>query len=163
MNLPGFKAEASIYATRRHYCAGADFFADNGCVYPAQQACPPECVQVCEKGCRADGLSQGFCAQLCQRDCGAYSSGQTVSCGPCVNSVQTCTVCGGGTVTRSCGGVSCGDTVCPMNYQCCDGNTCCPSDATCCHDGHGCCPAGQHCESVSWLGLYYCLPNWVPL
>jgi hypothetical protein len=148
MKFPGFNAEASVYTTTRHYYAGMATVADSGSVYAAaQQACPPWCVEACEHGCRADGLSQGACATLCYRDCSAYGGGQPVSCGPCVDNVQTCTLCGGATATRSCGSVSCGNGSCPWNYQCCDGNSCCPPDAKYCHDGHGCCDAGQECGS----------------
>ncbi len=158
MKLPGFNAEASIYTSARRYYAGTATVAVNGRVYPAQQKCPPECVEACEHACRADGLSPGTCGALCYRDCGAYGSGR---CGPCVDNVQTCWACGRGTYTVSCESVPCGSGSCPPNDQCCDGTTCCPADATCCHDGHGCCPAGQQCGSIGFLGLYYCVPNWL--
>jgi len=103
MKLPGFTAEASVYITARHYYAGTASVADYGGVYPAQQTCPPWCVGICEHACRTDGESQAVCTKLCQYDCGAYGTGAVVSCGSCVNNVQTCTLCGGDTVTRSCG------------------------------------------------------------
>ena len=159
MKLPGFNGEASVYTSARHYYAGTATVADNGSVYPAQQTCPPWCVEACEHGCRADGLSQNFCAKLCQSDCGAYGTAKPVSCGACVDNMQACTLCGGAQVTRGCGSLPCGDGFCPLSDQCCDGNTCCPADAICCHDGHGCCPAGQQCGS--FLGVYYCVPNWL--
>jgi hypothetical protein len=161
MKLPGFNAEASVYTTTRRYYAGMATAAGSGVAAAAQKDCPPRCIEACEHGCRADGLSPGDCGSLCQRDCSAYTAGQLLGCGPCVDNVQTCTVCGGGQTTIACGSVPCGNGSCPLPNQCCDGNTCCPADATCCHDGHGCCPAGQQCRSVSAFGLYYCIPNWL--
>jgi hypothetical protein len=162
MELPGFNAEASVYATTRHYYAGMATVADDGSVHAAaEEVCPPRCVEICEHGCRADGLPPGTCGALCARDCNAYGDGLPLSCGPCVDNLQTCTVCGGGKVTVGCGFVSCGNESCPWNYQCCDGNACCPPDANCCHDGHGCCPAGSQCGSIGAVGLYYCIPSWL--
>lgn len=159
MRLPQFTAEASIYAPTRHYYAGMAAVAGSGVVAAAHKDCPPECIEDCVHGCRADGLSAGTCGALCEYDCNAYTSGKLLGCGPCVNNTQTCTVCGGGQTTIACGSVPCGDGLCPVPNQCCDGNTCCPPDANCCHDGHGCCPAGQQCGN--FLGVYYCIPNWL--
>lgn len=161
MKLPGFNAEASVYASTRHYYAGMATVADNGSVHAAAESCPPQCIEACEHGCRADGLSAGDCGALCSRECGAYAGGVTKSCGPCVDNIQTCTTCAGGTYPQGCGFVTCGSGSCPYNYQCCDGNACCPPGATCCHDGQGCCPAGSQCGSISTLGLYYCVPDWL--
>jgi hypothetical protein len=180
MRLPGLTAESSLYRSTGRYhvtwsggsnapvsasitmvnrSQGVRPVPNSSAIPAAQQACPPSCVATCEHGCRADGLSPGSCATLCERDCSAYSSGQTVSCGPCVNNSQTCTLCGGATVTRGCGLVSCGSGACPFNFQCCDGTTCCPQDAQCCGDGHGCCAAGQEC--ASFLGAYFCIPSFL--
>jgi hypothetical protein len=161
MKLPGFSAEVSLYTTARHYYAGMAIAEGRGVVSAAQKFCPPSCIQACEHACRADGLSAGACATLCNRDCNAYTSGQILGCGPCVNNIQTCTVCGGGQTTRACGSVQCGAGSCPLPNQCCDGNTCCPSNATCCHDGHGCCAAGQDCVSIPEIGYYDCVPSWL--
>ena len=159
MNLPGFNAEASVYTTTRRYYAGTASVADYGSVYPAQQTCPTWCVAACEGGCRGDGLSQKYCAKLCQYDCGAYGTGTPVSCGPCVGNLQTCTLCGGDTVTRGCSGTSvvcapgltnCGGTCKNLSFDssncggcgirctsgiCCEGacgGTLCPDGMTCC-------------------------------
>jgi|SRR5215472_1854955 len=157
MRPPGFDAEASVYRTRAWYYMGVSSVGDVG-LHLAQQNCPPRCVQECIQGCRADGLSQTSCQRLCQRDCGAYGGGEPVSCGPCVNHAQTCTLCGGAVISRTCGGLPCGNGFCPQGTQCCDG-LCCAADAKCCHDGHGCCDADQECAST--LGVHYCIPDWL--
>jgi hypothetical protein len=169
MNLPGFNAEASVYSTSVGYYMGRSPVQDSRSIYPAQQNyCPPWCIQDCLKGCLADGLSQKSCNELCQSDCGAYGSGRPVSCGPCVEGVQTCILCGGATTDISCGPLNCGDHFCPPgdvccgpgccpadNPQCCDGHTCCPADAQCCHDGHGCCPwYAPNCANI--FGWHFC-------
>jgi hypothetical protein len=161
MNMPGFHAEASVYRTRAPYYGGATRVQDSRSIYPAQQDfCPPWCMYNCMHGCRADGLSESQCGELCSLDCGAYGTGKPLSCGPCVNNVQTCTYCGGYTDTRSCGLVSCGGQLCSPGAQCCGPHCCppfcCPPGTHCCSDGHGCCPQGQVCASV--FGWRFCLP-----
>ena len=72
MSVPGFNADASAYRTsRRYYMRGATA-ESSGALFPAQQACPPQCIRRCEAGCRADGNSQSFCQNLCRLDCEAY-------------------------------------------------------------------------------------------
>jgi hypothetical protein len=159
MNVPGFNAEASAYKTKAAYYAGRAAAPSNPNIYPAATAlCPPRCVDACEHGCRADGLSAGSCASLCAKECNAYTAGIILSCGPCVNNTQTCVTCGGGTTTVACGGIPCGGGSCPLDAQCCDG-LCCGKSDVCCGDGHGCCAQGQTCEST--FGIYYCVPNWL--
>jgi hypothetical protein len=176
MRLPGLTAESSLYQsagryrttwsggsetqvsaslTRARSGMGVARARNNGANDPAIDLCPPKCVGACEEGCRADGLSPGSCATLCERECAAYSAGIVLSCGPCVDNRQSCIYCGGVTGSVGCGSVSCGSGSCPWNTQCCDGNMCCPLDAACCHDGHGCCAAGWECASV--LGVYFCI------
>jgi hypothetical protein len=162
MNLPGFSAEASVYKTSgRYYIAWAATGARGG-IEPAQQFCPPWCIQDCIAGCRADGNSPGFCGGLCSRECNAYGSGKPASCGPCVQNVQTCILCGGVTTTRSCDLAVCGNTVCSPGAQCCGPHccppTCCPAGTQCCSDGDGCCADGSIC--ASFLGIKFCLP-WI--
>jgi|ERR1700741_3398324 hypothetical protein len=99
MNIPGFTAEASVWRTIGRYEMGGATVQDDGTVHPAQQACPPRCIQECEFGCQRDGLSKSFCEKLCQSDCTAYGSGNPLQCSPCT---QTCTYCGGVTSTRNC-------------------------------------------------------------
>ncbi len=170
MKLPGFNAEASVYTTTRHYYAGTASVADYGGVYPAQQVCPPWCVAACKGGCRGDGLSQTYCAKLCQYDCGAYGTGTPVSCGPCVGNLQTCTLCGGDSVTRGCtslvcdpGLTNCGGTCAdltsnPSNCGAC-GNSCATGfccDGTCGTDCGGgiCCQGGVCCNTA--IGIFCC-------
>jgi hypothetical protein len=163
MHLPGFAAEASVYTTKLHYSTRMAAVVDARGVYAALVACPSKCVDACIQACKRDGNSAGFCGGLCQKDCSAYTAGLMLGCGPCVNNSQTCTVCGGGTVTISCGLASCGNQVCKPGEKCCFGLGCCPQDANCCSDGQGCCPSGQKCESIDYLfgTWYFCLPDWL--
>jgi hypothetical protein len=160
MKMPGFTAEASVYrATGRYYMGGAPIQSDGSIYLALQSFCPPKCISACEQGCRADGLSSGFCARLCNFDCSAYSS-IPISCGPCVNGVRTCILCGIGPVTETC--VTC--EVCPDGSckEQCPGGTC-PCGASCCPDGDGCCRSGWYCVSCPWwLGGNFCSPIPVP-
>jgi len=64
----------------------------------------------CADGCSvADSGGVPFCVKLCSQDYSAYGSGEPVSCGPCVQNVQTC-ICA--TTTRSCDLAVCGNNVC---------------------------------------------------
>ena len=168
MRLPDFTAEASLYKadgayrTAGHYYMSGTSMQDRSGVHPAaQDYCPASCIRDCEKACHADGNSQGFCATLCNSDCNAYTSGRPLSCGPCVDNVQTCTYCGGVTSTTSCGLLTCGNETCSPGAQCCGPHccppTCCPENTQCCSDGHDCCPDGQLCGS--FLGWYFCIPT----
>jgi hypothetical protein len=160
MSVPGFNAEASVYRTSLRYYTGGTHVLNSGSISPAQQFCPPSCIETCERGCRADGLSQSFCTRLCHLDCSAYGTGEPVSCGPCVDNVQTCILCGGESTTRSCDLVQCGGELCSPGAQCCGPHccppTCCPDGAHCCSDGDGCCPDGSLCASV--FGFRFCIP-----
>ncbi len=160
MNMPGFNAEASIYRTPGHYYMAPTAIYKNGSVQPAQQNCPPWCIQDCIAGCQADGLSKTRCTMLCNQDCSAYGTGRPISCGPCIQNVQTCILCGGATTTRSCGLAVCGNQVCSPGAQCCGPHCCpplcCPADTHCCSDGDGCCPDGSLC--ASFFGIHFCLP-----
>jgi hypothetical protein len=165
MKLPGFNAAASVYTTTRHYYAGMASVVDYGGVYPAQQACPSWCVDGCEHACRTDGGSQKTCAKLCQYDCGAYGTGTPVSCGPCVGNLQTCTLCGGDTVTRGCTSVVCGPGLTNCGGTCADldngpvfcgacGSKCLAGTFCCLgtKPGGGCCPNGASCVDVPLMG-----------
>jgi len=160
MGVPGFNAEASVYRTSVCYYTGGTYVLNIGSISSAQQFCPPSCIETCEHGCRADGLSKSFCARLCSSDCSAYGTGEPVSCGPCVNNLQTCILCGGGTTTLSCNLVHCGGELCSPGAQCCGPHccppTCCPEGAHCCSDGDGCCPDGSLCASL--FGIGFCIP-----
>ena len=161
MNLPGFNAETSVYRTRGHYYMAGTAIRESGSIEPAQENCPVWCVRDCITGCQKDGLSGSFCARLCQQDCGAYGSGKPISCGPCVQNVQTCILCGGVTTTRSCDLIVCGNEVCSPGAQCCGPHccppTCCRPGTYCCADGDGCCQNGWSCESL--FGWHFCLPG----
>jgi hypothetical protein len=139
---------------------GRSLVQNSRSISPAQQNCPPWCIQDCVHTCRQDGLSQSFCEKLCLSDCSAYDSGRPVSCGPCVQNVQTCILCGGVTTTRSCDLVVCGNEVCSPGAQCCGPHccppTCCPAGTHCCSDGDGCCPNGWSCEII--FGYHFCSP-----
>jgi hypothetical protein len=160
MSMPGFNAEASVYRTSVRYYTGGIHVSNIGSIPAAQQFCPPSCIETCEHGCRADGLSPGACARLCNFDCNAYGTGEPLSCGPCVNNVQTCILCGGESTTRACDLVSCGGQLCSPGAQCCGPHccppTCCPEGAHCCSDGDGCCADGSVC--ASFLGIDFCIP-----
>jgi|RhiMetdeSRZDD1v2_1073273.scaffolds.fasta_scaffold115536_3 hypothetical protein len=162
MNMPGFNAEASVYRTRVRYSSyrGVTPVRDSRIIFPAQQYCPDKCVSECTHGCRADGLSQDDCDALCSVECDAYGSGLPLSCGPCVDYVQTCIYCGRGPDTRSCGLASCGGVTCSPGAHCCGPHccppTCCPVGTYCCSDGVGCCPEGQLCASI--FGWHFCIP-----
>jgi len=160
MNVPGFSAEASVYKTSVPYYMGGAYALPSTGISAARQFCPPSCVQTCERLCQQDGLSQGACAKLCLSDCSAYGTGDPVSCGPCVNNVQTCILCGGASVTRSCNLVHCGGQACSPGAQCCGPHCCpplcCPEGAHCCSDGDGCCPDGSACASL--FGADFCIP-----
>jgi hypothetical protein len=160
MILPGFNAEAAVYRTRGRYYTGGTYVFRSGGVSPAENFCPPKCVEVCESGCRADGLSPGACATLCNRDCSAYLSGEPLSCGPCVENVQTCIYCGGVRTTVGCDLPQCGGTLCSPGASCCGPHCCppdcCPDDTICCSDGDGCCPDGSLCGD--FLGAHFCIP-----
>jgi hypothetical protein len=148
MNIPGFYAEASLYRTSGRYYMGGAHIQDSGRIHPAQQQwCPPRCVTACEAACQHDGLSKSVCARLCLSDCTFYGAAIPLSCSPCVQSVQTCIVCGGETITRSCCETPCGPHCCPP--FCCSGKKCCD-------DGHGCCPDDQLCASL--FGYHFCIP-----
>jgi len=148
MKLPSFNAEASVYTTTRHYYAGMASVEDYGGVYPAQGACPQWCIQGCETACRADGESKQYCAKLCQFDCGAYGTGAVVSCGACVGSVQTCTLCGGVMVARSCTSVVCAPGLTNCGGTC--GNL--SSDSSNCGSCGTVCATGFCCGGVCGLG-----------
>lgn len=161
MNLPGFNAEASVYRTRGHYYMARTATCESGRIEPALQNCPSWCVRDCLAGCHADGNSKSFCERLCSQDCSAYGTGEPVSCGPCVQNVQTCILCGGATTTRSCDLPVCGNEVCSPGAQCCGPHCCpplcCPAGTHCCSDGDGCCPDGSICASL--FGVGFCLPG----
>jgi hypothetical protein len=86
MNMPGFNADSSVYRTSGRYYMRGGTVVGSGALYPAQQACPPQCIRRCEAGCRADGNSQSFCRNLCRLDCEAYG-------GPCAPQFPTPWVC----------------------------------------------------------------------
>jgi hypothetical protein len=104
--------------------------------------------------------ARAACAKLCHSHCGAYGGGEPVSCGPCVQNVQTCILCGGATTTRSCDLVVCGDQICSPGAQCCGHHCCpptwCPEGTHCCSDGDGCCPDGSACGNI--FGWHFCIP-----
>jgi hypothetical protein len=160
MSMPGFNAEASLYATSIRYYLGGARARPSASLSPALQFCPPSCVATCESLCQKDGLSQSSCAKLCLSDCSAYGTGDPVSCGPCMNNVQTCVLCGGETVTRSCNLVHCGNNICSPGAQCCGPHCCppdcCPDGTHCCSDGDGCCPNGWACANL--FGVGFCIP-----
>jgi hypothetical protein len=160
MTMPGFNAEASAYRTSIRYYTSRTHLGQSGSISLAQQFCPPSCITTCERLCQKDGLSQSSCTRLCHLDCSAYGTGVPISCGPCVNNAQTCILCGGATVTRSCNLVHCGGNVCSPGAQCCGPHccppTCCPEGAHCCSDGDGCCPDGSTCASL--FGIHFCIP-----
>jgi hypothetical protein len=150
MNIPGFYAEASLYRTSGRYYMDGAHIHDSGRIYPAQQQwCPPHCVTACEAACQHDGLSKSVCARLCLSDCTFYGAPIPLSCSPCVQSVQTCIVCGGETITRSCCDKPCGPHCCPP--------FCCTAGKKCCDDGSGCCLDDQLCASL--FGFHFCLPK----
>jgi hypothetical protein len=158
VTFPGFNAEASLYQSNEHYRLTSGDFAlktaeitaeasvdsrtsrcyrngvpiqEDRSINPALQFCPPRCVSDCVTNCRRDGLSLSFCHRLCLSDCSTYSS-LPLSCGPCINQRQSCTLCGGQTVTELCCDVRCGDGCCPdATDSCCAGVGCCPSGCIC--------------------------------
>ncbi len=148
MKIAGFTAEASIYRTSGRYYTKTTHVHDGGSISPALENCPPKCVADCKLHCRQDGLSASRCAALCASDCSAYSS-LPLSCGPCVNGVQVCILCGGQRSTQNCCPVPCG-------------GGCCSAGQSCCGDGAGCCESGYSCEDLTWAGLgWWCV--WDPL
>jgi hypothetical protein len=155
MRMAGFTAEASVYrTTERYYMGGAPVQNDRG-VYPAlqficphpkpRQVCPSRCISDCVHNCLRDNPgSLNFCNSLCLCDCSTYSS-LPLSCGPCVNQLQTCTLCGGQTVTELCCDVPCG-------------RGCCPDAGDSCCGGIGCCSQGDICITLPFVDPF-CVVN----
>jgi hypothetical protein len=141
MKMAGFTAEASVYRTTGRYYIGRAPVQDDRSIHPAlqfcphpvpPQFCPSKCINDCVANCLRDNPgSKSFCNSLCECDCSTYSS-LPLSCGPCVNQRQSCTLCGGQTVTELCCDVRCGDGCCPdATDSCCAGIGCCPSGCIC--------------------------------
>jgi hypothetical protein len=148
MKIAGFTAEASVYRTGGRYYMRMTHVGDGASISPALENCPPKCIADCKLHCHQDGVSASRCATLCASYCSAYSS-LTLSCGPCVDGVQVCILCGGQRVTNNCCPVLCG-------------GGCCSAGQSCCGNGAGCCESGYTCEDLTWAGLgWWC--RWDPL
>jgi hypothetical protein len=164
MNLPGYRAEASIYRSINSYCVSwtsrhtDSSLGDPGRVIPMIGQCTPFCENLCE----SDINSPTGCSKTCTlADC----SERQRSCTGCSNA------CSGGKFCRgkctdltkdrnNCG--ACGN-VCPTGVSCLNGSCGCPTGQVRCANGctnlntssgncgacGNACAAGQICQNGS--------------
>jgi len=76
MSMPGFRAEASLYATNCRYAGVATSGAAIGRVVPQLQQFDSTCTRVC-RCCRSSG--NRFCCSHCRFCSGPISSGLELS------------------------------------------------------------------------------------
>lgn len=111
MNMPGFTAEAAVYATGRSYRAKARFSGSNAAsgVSPSLigsrgsgRACIPGCICVQPEGCPC-------CESIGSRQRALNSGTPILTCGPGYEEVCTsiCDVVGGGLQTNPNGTTTC--------------------------------------------------------
>ncbi len=158
INIPGFTAETSLYATHGYYrTVGAERFVSDGnaAVIP-QGNCPAwkwfgcvAAVGACTAGCivASTGLGFAVCLGLCL---GAAGSIGCVSCaGLSSEDEVTATQAalsmsgGGGGSSSSGGGRPSGHCDCPRGTRCCGGCTKVPGQGLVCNDI--CVGPGEQC------------------